>query len=171
MEEYFDIYNEHNEPLGEKLPRSVVHSENKHWHRTTHIWIVNANHEVLCQQRSMSKDKNPGKWQSFFGGHLKAGQSFLDSAKEEMMEELGMEIKELDMIPLYVKKSQSAKHFAQVYILVWNGNTSELKFKDQEVAQVKWVPLVELKKLMTSGDFCNSLDEQVIRFLVNNQSN
>src|SRR5690606_7116726 len=72
-------------------PRDLVHAEGI-WHRTAHVWIVNKNYEILCQQRSLLKDSNPGLWEPFFGGHLPPDTSYEKGAMDELREELGIEI-------------------------------------------------------------------------------
>jgi isopentenyldiphosphate isomerase len=116
-EEFFDIVDENNIPLDFSKSRKEVHDALQYWHRATHIWIVNNKNQILCQQRSLSKDANPGKWQSFFGGHLKTGQTYLDNAVEELSEELGLLIKPKELIPIHILKSDKAKHFGQVFVL------------------------------------------------------
>lgn len=166
MDELFDIVTEENLPLGITKLRATVHEEMKDWHRVTHIWIANNDNQILCQQRSLTKDKNPGKWQSFFGGHLKAGQTYEANAVSELTEELGLNIKAEQLIPLYVRKSESQKHFAQVYLVKWQGNSGELRFNDGEVAQVKWYNLSDLEQAILQDQFCNSMDNTVKEHLL-----
>lgn len=168
MEEQFDIFDENNLPLGISKSRSLVHAETTDWHRTTHIWIINDDKQILCQQRSLDKDKNPGEWQSFFGGHVKAGQSYDESAVSELAEELGINIPTDQLIPLYIRKSETVKHFAQVYLLNWQGNLNDLTFDDGEVAKIEWVNLADMEEKIKSEHFCNSMDQQVVDYLQNN---
>lgn len=160
-EEFFDIVDEDNKPLGFKKTRREVHETMQYWHRATHIWIVSKNGKVLCQQRSLSKDVNPGKWQSFFGGHLKAGQTYADNAVEELSEELGLPVQPRELTVVHILKSDKAKHFGQVFVLEWSGDIKSLRFKDNEVMSVKWMTLEEIKTLMKEGGFCNSVDPEV----------
>ncbi|TRZ52261.1 NUDIX domain-containing protein, partial [bacterium] len=164
--ELFDIVNDDNLPLGMTKPRTVVHEEMKDWHRVTHIWIANESNQILCQHRSPTKDKNPGKWQSFFGGHLKVGQSYEANAVSELLEELGLNIKSEQLIPLYVRKSESQKHFAQVYLVKRRGGLKDFHFNDREVAQVKWYSLEDLERAIFQGQFCNSMDNKVKEYLL-----
>lgn len=163
--ESFDIVDKHNLLIGKTKSRDVVHTELSDWHRTTHIWIVNSKKEILCQQRSLTKDKNPGKWQSFFGGHLQAGQTYESNALKELSEELGIEAKATDLTPIYVKQSDEQKHFGQVYLMRWDGELSTLHFDDGEVAQAKWMTIAELQEKMAAGIFCNRLDQKVLDFM------
>lgn len=164
-QEVFDIVNQDNQFTGTTKGRDLVHREMRDWHRTTHIWIINSDKEVLCQQRSLSKDKNPGLWQSYFGGHLKSGQTYEQNAVEELAEEIGLKVDPKDLIPVYIKKSDEARHFGQVYLLKWNSELKDLKFNDGEVQQVKWISLTDLSNLVSKGKFVNRLDEKVIEFI------
>lgn len=164
-EEFFDIVDENNKPLGFKKNRKEVHATMQDWHRATHIWIINDDGKVLCQQRSPAKDVNPGKWQSFFGGHLKAGQTYLSNAIEELSEELGLSVQSAELVPVRILKSNQAKHFGQVFILQWNGDIEHLRFKDNEVATVRWMALDEIKTQIKEGFFCNNIDPEVEKWI------
>jgi len=70
------------------------------------------------------------------------------------------------LIPLYIRKSESQKHFAQVYLVEWQGDPSELRFNDGEVAQVKWYNLDDLEQAISKDQFCNSMDNKVKEYLL-----
>lgn len=101
-QELFDIVDENNIPTGEIKSRDEVHREKKDWHRTTNIWIINNRGEVLCQQRSWKKDGNPGMWQSFFGGHVKSGQTVEECLRDELVEEVGIDILKSSIQPVFL---------------------------------------------------------------------
>ncbi len=164
-EEFFDIVDENNKLLDLKKSRKEVHATMRYWHRATHIWIVNDNNQVLCQQRSFTKDANPGKWQSFFGGHLKADQTYLNNAAEELSEELGLSIKQDELISVHILKSDRAKHFGQVFVLRWSGDIKHLHFKDSEVASVRWMTLDQIRAQINEGLFCNNIDPKVEKLI------
>lgn len=164
-EDFFDIVDENNKPLGFQKSRKEVHVTMRHWHRATHIWIINNRGQVLCQQRSFTKDANPGKWQSFFGGHVKAGQTYLNNAVEELSEELGLSVKPNKLIPLHILKSDEAKHFSHVFVVRWNGSTRSIRFRDGEVLSVRWITLEEIKEQMKKGTFCNDIDIEVEKLI------
>lgn len=101
-QELLDIVDENDIPTGEVKLRDEVHRDKKDWHRVVSIWIVNSQGQFLCQQRSWKKDGNPGKWQSYFGGHVKAGQTNLEGCQEELLEEIGIDIRELAEQPVFI---------------------------------------------------------------------
>lgn len=100
--ELLDIMDENDIPTGEVKSREEVHREKKDWHRTVSIWIVNEQGQFLCQQRSWKKDGNPGMWQSFFGGHMKSGQTIEVCLREELLEEIGIDIRETAEQPVFL---------------------------------------------------------------------
>jgi 16S rRNA (adenine1518-N6/adenine1519-N6)-dimethyltransferase len=70
--------------------RDLVHVNNLR-HRATHVIIFNRFGEVFLQKRSLWKDTHPGKWDSSAAGHVDAGESYEQSARRELREEIGIE--------------------------------------------------------------------------------
>lgn len=80
--EYIDIVDEQGNPTGEKVERSIAHSQGIR-HRTAHIWIVrkvNGRYQVLMQKRAMNKESFPGMFDTSSAGHIQAGDEPLESA-------------------------------------------------------------------------------------------
>ncbi|MEX2028301.1 MAG: NUDIX domain-containing protein, partial [Candidatus Curtissbacteria bacterium] len=80
-QELIFMVDENNNPVS-PLAREIAHGQGL-WHRSCDIWVVNSKGEILCQRRSMKKDVKPGLWESYFGGHVLAGEDYLDSAVKE----------------------------------------------------------------------------------------
>ena len=121
-----------NNNLIEPKPRQLVHSTGI-WHRTSHVWIVNNKKEILCQRRSLLKDKAPGLWEGFFGGHIPPQVSYLDHAITELEEELGLEVSKGELKEAFVYKLTSGKEFVGVFVLNWGGDITKLKLET-----IKW---------------------------------
>jgi len=71
--------------------RADVHGNNLR-HRAVHILILNQAGEVYLQQRSRWKDRHPLKWDSSAAGHVTAEESYDETARRELQEELGIEV-------------------------------------------------------------------------------
>jgi 16S rRNA (adenine1518-N6/adenine1519-N6)-dimethyltransferase len=71
--------------------RSDVHGNNL-LHRAVHILIFNQANDVYLQQRSRWKDRHPLKWDSSAAGHVTAGESYDETARRELQEELGINV-------------------------------------------------------------------------------
>lgn len=91
IEEIFDVVNEQDEVIGRR-PRSEVHRLGL-MHRAVHILVFNCRGEVFLQQRSLTKDRQPGLWDSSASGHLDSGEDYDVCAVRELSEELGLRLK------------------------------------------------------------------------------
>ena len=151
--ELFFVVDESDRPLS-PLPRRLVHGHGV-WHRIAHVWFVNRDHEVLCQQRALTKELNPGYWEAFFGGHLKPGESYLEAAKREAYEELGLVLEAGDLhfwkIYRYAHPLGSNNEFQAVFVVRWDGSLGDLRFLDSEVAQVTWETVATIRTAITNG--------------------
>lgn len=87
--EMFEVVDDDDRVIG-LMPRAQCHGNPALVHRVAHVLVVNAQGEVLLQQRSKHKDIQPGKWDTSVGGHLDPGEDYLAAARREMAEELGL---------------------------------------------------------------------------------
>lgn len=139
--------NQFNQPVT-PLPRLEVH-EKKLWHRTTHVWIINNDNQILCQQRSQLKDTSPGKWEAHFGGHILANEHEEHNAINELYEELGLRItkEDLHFFQIYPSKNKLTKHFEYIFNIFWDGERSNLKLEQEEVETVRWFSIEKLVEI------------------------
>jgi len=87
-EEIFDVVNERDEVIGHK-PRREVHRLGL-LHRAVHVLVFNSRGEIFLQKRSMTKDREPGKWDSSSSGHVDSGEEYDACAVRELGEEIGL---------------------------------------------------------------------------------
>lgn len=92
MEEKFDVVDENDNVLG-IATRKECHSNPKLIHRGVHIFIFNSDEKLLLQKRSIKKDLYKGYWSSSAAGHVKSGETYEQTAKTELKEELGISTK------------------------------------------------------------------------------
>lgn len=148
--EYIDIFDENNNPIGEKKEKQKAH-EDGNFHRTVHVWIINDKNELLLQKRSATKKTHPNCWDISGAGHIKAEETIIDGATRELKEELGVEIEEKDL--QYITTIKSTKNpknmeFQYVYLLRCNKKIEEYIFEDGEVSEVKYVFYKDLEKMV-----------------------
>ena len=151
--EYIDIVDEQGNPTGEKVERSIAHSQGIR-HRTAHIWIVrkvNGRYQVLMQKRAMNKDSFPGRYDTSSAGHIQAGDEPEESAIRELHEELGIKasVDDLQFVDTFViqyEKEFYGKMFkdseiAFVYVYTKPVNIDELTLQKEELDGVEWFNL------------------------------
>lgn len=142
--EYRDLYNDKRELTGERILKNDTIPDNRYIMMVV-IFIENNNHEFLIQKRSSNKG---GKWATT-GGHPKSGESSLEGIVAEVREELGITINS----PTLFKKAEGKNTFCDLYYLKKEVDLSELTIQEEEVENVKWASIDEIRKLMENDSF------------------
>jgi isopentenyldiphosphate isomerase len=155
--EVLDLLDEHGHPTGETKARAAVHRDGD-WHRAFHLWVMHPDGYVLLQRRSRAKDLAPGKVDVSVGGHLRAGEIWLDALREAE-EEIGLELRPGDVELLGTARSERAypdgaldREFQDVYAAVVEGRElSDYPLRCDEVAELYEAPLARLIELFRDG--------------------
>src|SRR4030095_5302026 len=99
--------------------RSQVHANNL-LHRAVHILIFNPAGEVYLQQRSRWEDRHTLKWDSSAAGHVGATESYDETARRELKEELGIGV------PLRkISKLSASERTDQEFIWLYRGEVAD----------------------------------------------
>jgi isopentenyl-diphosphate delta-isomerase type 1 len=91
-EEIFDVVNDRDEVIGRQTRREVHRLGLMH--RAIHVLVFNSQGHVFLQKRSMTKDRQPGLWDSSASGHVDTGEEYDACAVRELREELGLRIRQ-----------------------------------------------------------------------------
>ena len=111
--EMFDVVDESDRVLRAE-PRDFVHVNNLR-HRAVHMLLFNSSGDLLLQKRSIWKDRNPGRWDSSAAGHVDSGETYLEAARRELGEELGIEAPRLERIGKLTPCEQTGQEFIEVF--------------------------------------------------------
>ena len=152
--EYFDILDENGNKIGKTKLRSEVHRDGD-WHKAIHIWIINDNGDILLQRRCATKDSNPNMLDISCAGHLTAGDDSLSGAIRELKEELNLDIPKKDLYFIKTLKRSSKytetfinNEFDDLYILRTNKSIDEMKFQEEEISELFFVPYKKFKEMV-----------------------
>jgi len=88
MDERFDVVDASDRVIG-SAPRSEIHARGL-LHRAVHLWLYDPAGRILLQRRSLTKDREPGKWTSSVSGHVNAGEEYDTAMLREIPEEIGV---------------------------------------------------------------------------------
>lgn len=99
-------------------------------HRAAYIMVFNSRGELFVQKRTMSKDIYPGYYDIAAGGVVLAGESYEESAKRELAEEMGIVKTELGPHFTFFYEEGSNRVWGRVYSCIYDG---ELTLQAEEV--------------------------------------
>jgi 8-oxo-dGTP pyrophosphatase MutT (NUDIX family) len=119
-------------------------------HRCTYIGVVSSDGRLLIHQRSAGKDVYPSYWDVCAGGVCTAGESWDDSARRELREELGIDAP-IEHLGWGAWEGDGASLVGHVYVACSDG---PFTFDDGEVVQARFVDLAELDRLLATERFC-----------------
>jgi len=157
--EKLEVFNEQGNPTGEIVDRATIH-ENGLWHRVSHVWIYTDEGEVLIQKRSEKKDAHPGLWDISAAGHIDIDESPETAAVREVKEELGIDIErdkleffDIKNINLIDKKNSIIDNeITYIFLYKHSGTISEFSIDPEEVSEIKFVGINQLRKEFENSD-------------------
>jgi isopentenyldiphosphate isomerase len=155
--ESLDLLDEHGDPTGQRKPRADVHRDGD-WHRAFHLWVMHPDGYVLLQRRAKTKDLAPGKVDVSVGGHLRAGEIWLDALREAE-EEIGLEVGPADVEFLGTERSERRypdgsidREFQEVYAAMVEGRgLQDYYLRCDEVLVLYEAPLARVIELFRDG--------------------
>ncbi len=169
MEELIDVLDENGNKTGEILTREQIHKKGL-CHRIVVIAIIDTKGNILMQQRSKSKKENPGKWDVAAAGHVSSGQTSIQAAIRETIEEVGIKVneKELEYILTYKSEKNLDKEIYDCYIVKKQKiELKDIKLQETEVQQVKLCNLKEFKEIIEKGNIMqrDKLYEKIAEYI------
>lgn len=146
--EYLGLYDSNGNYTGERIERSKKKEvPNGKYFRIVIIFIQNSNGEFLIQK--VSKEK--GNEYATTGGHVQDGVSSIDTAKQEVLEELGLSLNSDDIILFETEQHPLA--FQDCYYVKKDIDINILKIQAEEVDSVEWMTIEKINSLIEIGIF------------------
>jgi isopentenyldiphosphate isomerase len=153
--EIFDVVNERDEVIRQQS-RSEVHRLGL-MHRAVHVLVFNAAGQVFLQKRSMSKDRQPGLWDSSASGHVDAGEDYDACAVRELGEEIGLF---LSVAPQRLFKLTACADTDQEHLWVYRCEAEgPFRLHPEEIERGGWFAPAEVTRWMDErpGEFASAL--------------
>lgn len=145
--EVLDVVDIHNAAIGVATLDQVY--RHKLPHRIVHVLVVDSDGSaVYLQRRAMTKSFLPGYYCTSAGGHVQAGETYLQAAARELREELGIEapLAELDA---FTFDSDGHTRFVTLFLARADGGFS---FVDKEVMDGVFVSFAEAAHLIKTEE-------------------
>ena len=145
-EELLDVVDADDRVVG-RATRGEIHARGL-MHRAVHILLFNRNGDLFVQKRSLTKDENPGLWDSSAAGHVDSGEDYLDCARREIGEELGIDA-ELEVLFKLPATAVTGFEHCIVYRAVHDG---PLRLDPDEIDDGAWIDAAAMDARVAAED-------------------
>ena len=153
--ELWDLYTENRRLTGKTHIRGEEIPDDC-YHMVVHVWIKNSKNEYLISQRSATRPAFPLMWECV-GGSVVAGEGSLEGALREVKEEVGLDLLSGSGKLLLTKTRRTYHDFVDVWLFQYDGEVSLDNATTDEVAQIKWMTVSQIRELLDSGKLVPSL--------------
>lgn len=121
-------------------------------HRAFSVFLVDGD-KMLIQKRAYNKYHSGGKWANACCSHPRPNIEFLDSVYNRIELELGikerLQLKEIFKFTYLSKYAEDLYEYEFDHVLVGEYlQNGKIDFNTEEIAEVKWIKIEELKKEM-----------------------
>lgn len=161
--EMIDVLNEDGSMAGRAVSKEDVHEKGL-WHRVVHVWVINNKNEILVQLKAPRITGESGVHDISVAGHVSQGETSLQGAVREFEEELGLRVKEEDLVKIgevkqdgYRTLKSQNKEWNDVYVYKTNLQVTDFFPNPDEVESVKYISTEDFKKW-----FYGTIKEMVI---------
>lgn len=158
-EEWFPLVDEAGNIVG-WATRRECHDGSKRLHPVVHLHIYNKDGDLFLQKRSLTKDIQPGKWDTAVGGHVDYGESIEEALRREAREELGIEGFEAELMARYVFESAIEKELVHTYRTIYEGPFTPDK---EELDDARFWCIDEIESQLGKGIFTPNFEREYNR--------
>jgi isopentenyldiphosphate isomerase/intracellular septation protein A len=148
-EEWVPLVDEQGKIVGQ-APRSQVHNGSKLLHPVVHLHVLNPNKNILLQKRPMSKQIQPGKWDTAVGGHISAGETLEQALQKEAFEEIGLVGFSAKLLKVYRWESQVEAELVYLFVTF---DYKNVKIQSDEVEEIRFWTKNQIEKQIGHGVF------------------
>ena len=174
--EVWDLYDKNKQLTGKTHTRGDDIPEG-HYHLVVHAWVINSKGEYLITQRAANRKSYPLMFECV-GGSVLTGETSEQGAVREIVEEVGLVLKETDgtIFRSEVRDVVNGKKFNDImdaWLFKYDGEVDLSKATTDEVCFCKWMTIDEVKGLFDEGKLVPTLeyifeDDSKVQKLKNN---
>jgi len=150
MTEFFDVVDKQDIVVDRKSSHECL--EKGLLHRAILVFLVNSLGEIYVQKRASNLSFYPGHWSASVTGHVSSGETYLQAAKREVKEALGIDCELTELGKFQTPKwKMPDKSTEWELITIFEGNSSAEIRLSEETEEGKFMTQTEFKKLIESN--------------------
>ncbi len=131
------------------------------YHVVADVFVQHEDGSILLQKRDERKKRYPGFWATGAAGSVLRGESFLDGAKRELYEEVGIKAEDLEEIYTVFHGESMYKG----YLCITNVPKDSVRLQEGETIDYKWVEIEEFLQIFYSEVFVDVVRERLKSFV------
>lgn len=155
--EMFQLVDREGNPAGQAT-REECHGNPLLIHLVVHLHVLDPAGRLLLQKRALSKDTNPGLWDTSVGGHVRAGEDVNEALRREAGEELGFDAAGARFLYGYLYSNSFETEYARCFLLSYSG---KLVPDPEEIADVRFFSLREVSALVGTGSLTPMFEHEL----------
>ena len=154
--ELWDLYDKDGNITGKNLERGQLVPEG-FYHLVVHIWIKNKDNMFLISRRDKNRESYPLRLECQGGSVLK-GETSIEGAIRETMEEVGIDLTNMPGKLLFRKIRHHFRDIMDVWLFEYDGEVDLSKATTNEVCEVMWMKYDDIKNCLVSGELVPTLE-------------
>lgn len=160
MTELWDVYDSSGTKTGLTKVKGGIFDEGE-YHLGVDVWIVNQNAEFLIQKRAQTKRIHPDMWATTCGSVI-ACETGLQACVREVKEEIGIDIR-IEQVKA-LRRTFGKDNIWDIYIVEQDFPLGDTTIQENEVSEVRWAPISEIKELWKQGLLMHDRNELQLIF-------
>ena len=161
-DELFPVVDEQGNVVG-SATRGECHSGSMILHPVVHLHVLNRRGDIYLQKRSLSKDIQPGKWDTAVGGHVDFGESIEKALHREAREELGINDLQAKHLLSYVFQSSRERELVNTYYTI--SDATGFDFDPVEIDEGRFWTVAEISAARGTGVLTPNFEQEFQRIL------
>ncbi|NQU84610.1 MAG: septation protein IspZ [Mariniphaga sp.] len=156
-EEWLPVVDEEGKIIG-KAPRSAVHKGEKILHPVIHLHVLGKNKTILLQKRAVSKEIQPGKWDTAVGGHIAFNEKLETALNREAFEEIGLKGFSARLVKVYRWDTEIESELVYLFVTY---DSKGIKINTDEVEEARFWTLNQIKNAAGESIFTPHIHHEI----------